>query len=318
MRLIKTQFMKAVQIYSYGEPDVMIYEDAPMPQIKDDEVLVKIYASGVNPIDWKVRKGLARSRTQYKFPLILGWDMCGIISEIGKDVTEFKKNDRVFGRPDTSRNGTYAEYIAVRANEISFAPKLLDGYSAAGIPLAGLTAWQAIFDHGKLDKGKRILIQGASGGVGTFAVQFARWKDAYIIGTSSEKNRQFLMDLGANEVLDYHKENYEKKYSDIDIVLDTIGGETQKKSLSMLKPGGILVSTVGIADEKIVKEKGLIGIGFMAKSLPEQLKQIAQLADAGKVRPIIDHILPLSAAVEAHRMSEAGHIRGKIILTISE
>src|SRR5580658_10522345 len=146
VRFFKMNFMKAVRIHRFGEPEVMIYEDAPMPQIGDDELLVKLYASGVNPIDWKVRKGLRQG--YYQLPLIPGWDMCGLVQEMGKNVSGFARKDRVYGRPNTARDGTYAEYIAVNASELSLAPKTLDGYSAAGVPLAGLTAWQGIFDHG--------------------------------------------------------------------------------------------------------------------------------------------------------------------------
>jgi NADPH:quinone reductase-like Zn-dependent oxidoreductase len=309
--------MKAVQIHGYGAPEVMKYEEVPLPQIADDEVLIKIYASGVNPIDCKIRKGI-KGVDAYKLPLILGWDMCGDVSDLGKKVTEFNLGDRVFGRPDTTRNGTYAEYTAVKASEIATAPKSLDRISTAGIPLAGLTAWQGIFDHGRLQKKQRILIQGAAGGVGSFAVQFAKWKGAYVVGTASRKNHQFLIDLGANEMLDYHENGYEKKYADFDLVFDTIGGQTQMKSIVMLKKGGILVSTVGIEDQAELKKNELTGVRFMAQSTPSDLKEIAKLVDEGHLKIIVEQIFNLPDAILAHKKIEEGHVRGKIILLVSE
>ncbi len=308
--------MKAVQIHRFGGPEELIYEDAPKPNIKDDEVLIEVYASGVNPIDWKVRQGHRMGQIHYTFPLILGWDVAGIIEETGKDVHHFKKGDAVYGRPDVSRNGSYAEYIAVRAAELSFKPASLSFTETAGVALAGLTAFQGVLQHGELQPGQKILIQGASGGVGSFAVQFAKWKGAYVIGTASKENAAFLKDLGADEVIDYHHEGFEKNLKDVDVVFDTRGGEDQKKIVGSLKPGGILVCTVGISDQKVLDEKGIKGKSFMAQSIPEDLKQIASLIDEGKVKPIISKVLPLDQAAEAHKMSEEGHTKGKIVLEV--
>lgn len=308
--------MKAVQIHHYGGPEELIYEDAQTPEIQPDDVLIRVKATSINPIDWKVREG-ARKDPARHFPIVLGWDVSGIIEKVGEKVKNFKVGDAVYGRPDTSRNGTYAEYVAVRAGELAPKPQSLDHNQAAAIPLAGLTAWQGIFDHGKLEAGQKILIHGAAGGVGTFAVQLARWKGAYVIGTASGKNVDFLRKLGADEVIDYEKEHFEEKLHDIDVVFDTIGGDVQLNSLRVLKPGGILVSTVGIKDEAAVKAKGLQGIAYMAKSLPEQLHRMAQLIDEGKLRPIIEKTLPLTDAAEAQRESQKGHTRGKIVLTVN-
>ena len=309
--------MKAVLIYKYGGPEELKYGDAPMPEINPDDVLVKVFATSVNPVDWKVREGHSMG-IKREFPVILGWDVSGVIEKVGAEVTDYKAGDEVYARPDVSRNGTYAEYVAVRAREIYFKPKSIDHLKAAAIPLAGLTAWQGLFDHGKLQAGQKILIHGAAGGVGTLAVQFAKWKGAYVIGTASEKNKSFLKELGADEVIDYHKENFEEKLNDIDVVFDTIGGETQIKSMQVLKPGGILVSTVGIKDEAALKAKGLKGVQYMAQSVPGDLKQIAELVDAGKVKPVIAMVLPLKDIVKAHQLSEEGHTRGKIVLKVAE
>jgi NADPH:quinone reductase-like Zn-dependent oxidoreductase len=305
--------MKAVQIHQYGGLEELKYEDAPLPVIQADEVLVKIYATSVNPIDWKVRKG---SHGNYQFPLILGWDAAGIVEKAGDQVTAFKVGDAVYGRPDVTRNGTYAEYVAVKADQLAPKPTTADFLTAASIPLAGLTAWQGIFDHGKLQAGQKILIHGGSGGVGSFAIQFARWKGAYVATTASESNVQFLKDLGADEVIDYKKDHFEEKLQDFDVVFDTIGGDTQHKSIQVLKPGGILVSTVGIAEPDTLKERNIEGVQYMAQSYPEQLKQIGELLDAGKIQPIITKVFPLNAVAEAQKASEQGHTRGKIVVQV--
>ncbi len=308
--------MKAVLIYKYGGPEELKYGDAPLPVINPDDVLIKVFATSVNPIDWKVREGHGKGIRV--FPVILGWDVSGVIEKVGAEVHDCKAGDEVFARPDVSRNGTYAEYVAVRAKEISFKPKTIDHLGSAAIPLAGLTAWQGLFDHGKLQAGQKILIHGAAGGVGTLAVQLAKWKGAYVIGTTSEKNSAFLKELGADEVIDYHKEKFEEKLKEIDVVFDTIGGETQIKSLQVLKPAGILVSTVGIKDMEALKAKGIQGVQYMAQSVPENLKQLAVLIDSGKLKPVIAQVLPLTDIVKAHQLSEQGHTRGKIVLQVVE
>ena len=308
--------MKAVEIHRYGGPDELKYEDAPVPAINPDDVLVRIHASGVNPIDWKIRQGAPRSGDQPPLPRILGWDFSGVIEKVGNEVTGFKPGDEVYGRPDIPRNGTYAEYIAVRAGVIARKPATIDHKAAAGVALAGLTAWQALFEHGGLTSGQRVLINGASGGVGTFAVQFAKWKDAYVIGTASGTNVLFLEELGADEVIDYTKGDFTEKLNDIDVVLDTRGGKAQEQLLKVLKPGGILVSIVGISDADTIKAKGLRSAAFMAESRPNELIQIAELIDAGVVIPVISRIFPLQDAAEAHRLGEKGHTRGKIVLQV--
>ncbi|WP_158795554.1 NADP-dependent oxidoreductase [Pedobacter sp. L105] len=308
--------MKAVTIHQYGSADELIYEDAQQPELKPNDVLVKIYATSINPIDWKVRGGGYPGSDQRQFPLILGWDVSGVIEKLGTEVTGFMIGDEVFGRPDTKRQGTYAEYVAVNFQEIARKPKSIDHTHTAAVPLAGLTAWQGIFDHGKLEAGQKILIHAAAGGVGTYAVQLAKWKGAYVIGTASESNTAFLMELGADEVIDYKNEDFSKKLKDIDVVFDLIGGEVQTKSLDVLKTGGILVSTVGIKDEEAVKAKGMIGVKYMAESRPENLKQLADLIDEGKLRPVIAEVLPLEQAKEAHKKSEKGHTKGKIVLQV--
>ena len=308
--------MKAVRIHEFGGPEVLKLEETPRPKPAADEVLIKVYATSVNPVDWKIRKGARKERFPSDLPLTLGWDVSGVIEETGNAVKDFKKGDEVYGRPDPTRNGTYAEYVVVKADQISPKPKSIGHEAAAAVPLAGLTAWQGLFDHGKLQAGQKVLIHGASGGVGSFAVQFAKWKGAYVIGTTSEKNIDLVKKIGADEVIDYKKEKFEEKLKDIDLVFDTIGGETQKRSLLVLKKGGRLITTVKPECEKEAKEKGIDIEGYVAQSYPNELNQIAQLIDQGKIKPVISKILPLDKAAEAQQISEQGHVTGKIVLRV--
>ena len=250
------------------------------------------------------------------FPVIVGWDMAGVVEKVGDKVADFKEGDEVYGRPALNRNGTYAEYIAVKAAEINFKPKSVDFVTAAGIALTGLTAWQGLFDQGGLKSGQKLLINGAAGGVGTFAVQFAKWKGAFVVGTASKENKQFLEGLGADQVIDYHEEHYEDRIKGVEVLLDTIGGEAQKKLLNVMKPDGIVVSTVGIADQATMDARGLQGKSYMAQSIPAQLKQIADLVDEGKIKVIVDKVFPLEQAAEAHKLGEEGHTHGKIVLKV--
>lgn len=307
--------MKAIQIHQFGGQEELKYEEAETPKINPDDVLIKVFATSINPVDWKVREG-AMKQIKFTFPLILGWDVSGVITEVGSDVKNFKVGQEVYARPDLTRSGTYAEYVAVKADIIAEKPSSISHVEAATIPLAGLTAWQGIFDHGKIESGQKILIHGASGGVGTLAVQLAKWKGAYAIGTASEKNINFLKELGADEVIDYNQQQFEKELKNIDVVFDTIGGETQKKSIEVLKPGGILVSTVGVQDEEAFKAKNIQTFQFMAQSYPEQLKQMADLIDSGKLKPVVNQVFPLEEIVKAQKVSEEGHTRGKIAIKV--
>ncbi|KAA9037576.1 NADP-dependent oxidoreductase [Ginsengibacter hankyongi] len=309
--------MKAIQIHEFGGPEVLKYEDAPKPTPAEDEVLIKVFASGVNPIDWKIRAGHATGKFPVQFPLIPGWDVSGEIEEVGGSIKNFRKGDEVYSRPDPSKNGSYAEYVVVKANLVNLKPKSISHEKAAAVPLAGLTAWQALFDYGRLMKDQKVLIHAASGGVGTFAVQFAKWKGAYVIGTTSGKNIDFVEDLGADVVIDYKKEKFEDILKDIDLVIDLIGGDTQKRSLKVLKSGGRLITTVQPENEEAAKEKNIHIESFLAKSIPEKLEQIKQLIDSGKVKPVIAVIMPLKDAAKAQQLSEEGHTRGKIVLQVA-
>ena len=307
--------MKAEMIYRYGGTDELKYGDMPMPTLNNDDVLIKVLATSVNPVDYKVREGHDKWGHR-KFPVILGWDVSGVIERVGRDVKNFKAGDEVYARPDVSRNGTYAEYVAVRASEIALKPRKLDHLQSAVIPLAGLTAYQGIFTHGKLQEGQRVLINGASGGVGVFAVQLAKWKGAYVIGAASGENIEFVNGLGADEVIDYQTEDVVDKLDNIDLVFDLIGGDQQRNLINILKPGGILVSTVGITNAPSAKAAGIKTVAYMAKSEPEDLKMLAKLADEGTIIPVISSVFLLGDIAKAHQLSEKGHVRGKIGIQI--
>ena len=308
--------MKAVRVHEYGGPEVLKYEDAQRPEPAAGEVLVRVHAAGVNPVDWKVRAGYTKGFLDYKLPMIPGWDLSGVVESVGAGVTDWKKGDEVYSRPDISRDGAYAEFIAVKSAELARKPKSLDHIKASSIPLASLTAWQALFDAGGLQAGQRVLIHAAAGGVGTFAVQFAHWKGAHVIGTASERNHAFLKELGANETIDYSKVRFEDVVRDVDLVLDAMAGETRDRSWKVLKKGGILVSILGQPSKEDAAKHGVRGAGVFVQPNRAELEQIGNLVDSGKVKPIIEAVLPLKDARRAHEMNQTLHTRGKIVLQV--
>ena len=307
--------MRAVRIHSYGDSGVLRLEEAPVPSIGPDEVLVKVHACGVNPVDWKIREGYMKQAVAHTFPLILGWDVAGTVEQTGVLVNRFLTGDKVFCRPDTSRNGGYAEYIAVKTIDLAPAPKSIPLEKAAGIPLASQAAWMALFEMAGLRAGQSVLIHGASGGLGTFGVQFAKAAGARVIGTSSAKNIPLVESLGADEVIDHTAEDFGTMVKDVDVVFDTIGGETQARSWPVIRKGGVLVSSVG-ADEKAASAHGVTGKSLVLISNGARLQEIASLVDAGKVSVVIEKEFPLGEAKAAQDLSQAGHARGKIILRI--
>jgi NADPH:quinone reductase-like Zn-dependent oxidoreductase len=310
--------MKAVRLHEYGGPEVLRYEDAPRPEPAEGEALVRIYASGVNPVDWMARAGMLQKYVPYSLPLIPGWDVSGVVEALGPGARGVQVGDDVYTRPDTRRNGSYAEYIVVKAGDLALTPPSLDRVHAAAVPLAGLTAWQALFepDMMNLAAGDTVLIHAASGGVGSFAVQFAAWKQAVVIATGRGENELFLKELGADQVIDYTKERFEDVVHGVDAVLDLIGGETQKRSWSVLRPGGILVTTVGLSSEP-AEARSARGAAVDTTTRTEQLDAIGKLIEESVVRPAVTQILPLSQARRAHEVGQGGHVRGKIVLEVA-
>jgi NADPH:quinone reductase-like Zn-dependent oxidoreductase len=309
--------MKAVRIHSYGEPDVLVYEEAPLPELGEDDVLIRVHATSVNPFDWKVRRGYLAGWLNHTLPLIPGWDVSGVIEAAGPQVSDLRPGDEVYGMADVSRNGAYAEYIVVRASQLAPKPRSVDHIHAAAVPQAALTAWQALFNAGGLSAGQRVLIHAAAGGVGHFAVQFAKQRGAYVIGTASERNLDFVRELGADEVVDYTTTPFEDVVHDVDVVLDTIGGDTQQRSWKTLKPGGILVSIVEPPSAELAAQHGVRQAFFGASQNADDLNAIAELIDSGKVKPTVSSVLPLDEVQNAHTMSEGMHTRGKIVMKVA-
>ncbi len=308
--------MNAIRIHNYGGPEVLRYEDAPRPQPQAGEVLIRVHAAGVNPIDWKVREGQMKDFWPHKFPLILGWDLSGVVEELGRGVSRFKIGDEVYSLPDPTRDGAYADYIVVRESELALKPNSLHHIRAAAVPLAALTAWQSLFDAAQLRPGQRVLIHAGSGGVGHFAVQLAKWKGAYVFATASTKNQDLLRELGADKAIDYTRQRFEDVARKIDVVLDTLGGETQDRSWSVLKKGGNLVSLVQPPSEEKAEELGVRAALLGAQANGAQLAEIAKIIDAGQIAPVIDRILPLSEVRRAHELNKSGHTHGKIVLRV--
>lgn len=317
--------MKAVRIHAFGGPEVLQLEDVARPVPAADEILLQVYASGVNPVDWAIREGgNAALRAHLTLPMTLGWDAAGVVAAVGSAVTGFQPGDAVYGEPNFPGDGSYAEYCAARASQFALKPRSLGFTEAAGVPLAGLTAWTALFEHGKLQAGQRVLIQGASGGVGGFAVQFAKAQGAYVIGTASAGNLDHVRELGADEVIDYRSQKFEELVRDLDLVLEASplrDNAERVKAISVLKAGGTFV-TVNLDhpfDEAVhaalVRQQAR---GELSNNQPRQewLQEIAQLIDAGKVKVYISKVFPLEQVAEAHRESQTWHVRGKLVLQI--
>ncbi|MFT5681316.1 MAG: NADPH:quinone reductase-like Zn-dependent oxidoreductase [Myxococcota bacterium] len=308
--------MKAIRIHGYGDLDTLIYEDAPLPEPGPADVRVRVHAAAVNPVDWKIRAGYLAAMVPHQMPLTLGWDVSGVVEQVGADVTHLSVGDAVYSRPDITRNGTYAEYVVVRASEVAAKPATLSHNEAAAVPLAGLTAWQALFDHAQLKAGERVLIHAGAGGVGSFAIQFARSVGAHVIATASAANEALVRSLGADEFVDYRSQRFEEVLAKVDVVLDTIGSDTQTRSISLLKSGGRLFSVVGAPDADALAAVGATGGAFMVQPSSEALTEIAQLIDAGTVRVLIDSVFPLSETRAAHEKSQTGRAKGKIVLEV--
>ena len=308
--------MKSVCIYSYGGPEVLVYEDSPLPHPGEGEVLIKVHAAGINPVDWKVREGHLKEMLHHTFPLILGWDVSGVVETLGTSITRLKVGDEVYSRPDIARDGAYAEFIVVKESEVALKPKSIDHIHAAALPLAGITAWQTLFGAGALSAGQRVLIHAAAGGVGSLAVQLAKWKGAHVIGTASAENHDFLKKLGVDQVVDYRSQRFDEVVQPVDVVLDTMGGDVQERSWKVLKRGGILVSTVSPPSAETAAANGVRQAFVFIKPDAPALAEIAKLVDGEKLKAIVETILPLSDATRGQELRERGHTRGKIVLRV--
>jgi NADPH:quinone reductase and related Zn-dependent oxidoreductases len=316
--------MRAVTIREYGGPDVLNVERVARPEPLPTEVLVRVHAAGVNPVDWKTREGRGMARLQ-TLPLILGWDVSGVVEEAGYGVTTLKPGDEVYGMPWFPRAaGAYAEYVTAPSRQWARKPASLDHVHAAAVPLAALTAWQIIADTAGVRAGQRVLITAAAGGVGHFAVQFARLRGAHVIATAREPRHRWLKELGAAETIDYTATRFEDAVKDVDVVIDLVGDvqdRTSTRALGVLRPGGLLVAVPGGVSPDLAeaaKARGVRATSFLVEPDGPALSTIAGLIDAGDVTVAVEETFPLDQAREAHVRGETGRTRGKLVLTVTD
>ena len=310
--------MKAVRIHAYGDTGVLRFEDAPLPEIGPKDVLVRVVATSINPVDWKIRQGHLQKMLAYPLPFTLGLDASGVVAAIGAEVTRFKLGDAVFSRPAIHRNGTYAEFVAIAEAEVAMKPATISHVEAATLPLVSITAWEVLVTAAGLTAGQRVLIHGGSGGVGSIAVQLAKARGAYVIATTSARNIGLVRSIGADEVLDYHNTVLRDVVGDLDVVFDTIGGDTQAASWALLKKGGILVSIVSPPSEELAQAHGVRKAFVFIDPNAAILAEVATLVDAGAIRPLIGAEFALSDIAKAHALSETGRAQGKIAIYVGQ
>ncbi|MGB7098990.1 MAG: NADP-dependent oxidoreductase [Xanthobacteraceae bacterium] len=304
--------MKAVRIHEYGDASVLKYEDAPVPDIGPDGVLIRVRAAGVNPVDWKIRKGLMKTVRPLQFPAIVGADAAGTVERVGAVVTRLRAGDAVVARVE----GAYAQFAAAKTDAVALAPKSIPLAHAAGLPIAAGTAWTLLFDAARPVPGQKVLIHGGSGGVGTFAIQLAKLAGLYVIATTSAANVKLVKSLGADQVIDYRAENFATKVKDVDLLLDMVGGETLKNSYGVVRKGGLLLTIASPPDEALAQQHGITARFERNNVNGIKLQEISGLIDTGKLQVIVEKELPLAEASAAHELSETSRARGKIILNV--
>ncbi len=303
--------MTAVRVHAFGGPETMEFDQIPCPDPKLDEILVKVCAASVNPIDYKIRSGKFAKKEE--LPIALGRDIAGIVEKRGGISPSIHRGDRVFAMLDRDHGG-YCEYAVVKADAVAHLPERIDTTRAAAVPLAATTAWQGLIDHGKLEKGQRVLIHGGAGGVGHLAVQIAKAKGAFVATTVAKDDVEFVRGLGADQIVDYRSQKFEDEVRDVDLVFDLVGGDTQERSFEVVKPGGIIVSTLQMPSQEKTAAKKIRGAHYMAQPNGDELAEIAALIDDGKVKPVVYSAIPLAHVQHAHDMLEHDHVRGKIVL----
>jgi NADPH:quinone reductase-like Zn-dependent oxidoreductase len=332
--------MKAFVVSRYGKKNNVHGVDLPEPVLRDSDVLVRIHAASVNPLDLKIRNGELKRLLPYKLPLVLGNDLAGIVVETGPNVQRFKEGDEVYARPDQDRIGAFAELIAISENDVAKKPHQLDMEQAASIPLVGLTAWQALIEKAELQAGQKVLIHAGSGGVGTIAIQLAKHLGAAVATTTSTANVEWVKGLGADFVIDYKKDDFESILRDYDVVIDTQGGETLEKSLRVLKPAGKVISVAGPPEPDFAREFGVnwlliqamrvlsfkirwkakrrgVSYSFLfMKASGDQLREFSSLIDSGAIRPVVDRVFPFESTTEALAYVEKGRAKGKVVIKI--
>ena len=308
--------MKAVVAHEYGGPEVLKLEEIPVPELKENEILVRVVASGVNPADPLILGGKYAKEFGTHLPLILGYDMAGLVEKTGAKVTKLKVGDPVYAY--LLWGGGWAEYCLSNETESAIKPKSLTFTEASAVPLAALTAWQAMIDIGKIQGGQTVLIHGGSGGVGSFAIQIAKARGARVIATASATNQDLLKQLGADVSIDYTKPNWEETVHDVDFALLPVGGETMRRTYGVMKKGGIIATLISRADPAELEKRGIRGAPVFSHPDAGELAEITKLIDAGKIKPVVSQVSPLTDAAKADQQAETHHTRGKIVLKIAE
>ena len=308
--------MKAVVAHEYGAPDVLKFEDVPRPEPQDDEALVRVIASGVNPADPLTLSGKYAREFGTHLPLIPGYDIAGVVEKTGANISKPKVGDPVYGY--ATFGGGWADYVTVKEWEVSVKPKSLSFVEAAAVPMSALTAWQALVGVAKLQPGQTVLIHGGSGGVGSFAIQIAKARGAHVIATASTANQDLLKQLGADVAVDYTKTKFEDVAKDVDAVLDPVGKETLARSYDVVKKGGIVMCLVALPDRAELKKRDIHGAAISVHPDAADLTEIAHLIDAGKIKPIMTRVLPLSGAIAAEQQAATHHTRGKVVLRVAD
>src|SRR6266853_1839511 len=340
LSLERENSMKAFIVERYGRKDGVRFGDMPEPELRDDDVLVRVHAAGVNLLDSKIRNGEFKLILPYRLPLILGNDVAGVVTQVGPRVRRFKPGDEVYARPHQDRIGTFAEFISMNEDDVAIKPKKLTMEEAASIPLVGLTAWQALIESANLEKAQKVLIHAGSGGVGTFAIQLAKHVGATVATTTSTANVDLVKRLGADIVIDYKKDSFEEILRDYDVVLNSLDRETLKKSLRVLKPGGKLISISGPPDLEFARHLGLsrilelvvrllsfrirrqakrhqVNYSFLfMRASGDQLRQIGSLIETGAIRPVLDRVFPFESTKEAMAYVEKGRAKGKVVVKV--
>jgi NADPH:quinone reductase-like Zn-dependent oxidoreductase len=309
--------MRAIQIHQYGGTETLQLDQIDKPEINADDILIQVKSAAINPVDWKIREGYLKEFIPYKLPTTLGWDVAGIVSEVGTAVTDFKVGDEVFSRPDISRNGSYADYIAVKADEAVLKSAKLDFAQAAALPLAGITAWQCLVDVAQVQAGQRVLIHAGAGGVGHLAIQIAKAKGAIVVATASAGNQTLLKEFGADQAVDYTKAPLNEQIEPVDIIVDTLGGEVLSQSWALLKPQGIVVSVVEPPSEELAKEHNVKVAFVFIEPSSRILGELNKLVENDQLTPFIEHRFPLEQIADAHLQSQSGRTRGKIVIDVS-
>ncbi len=309
--------MKAVRTHGRGGPEQLFFEEAPAPVVRSGDVLVRVRATGITPAELTWDETYQNVDGTPRIPGIPGHEPSGVVAETAADVTDFRAGDEIYGLADFPRDGAAAEFAAVRAANLALKPRSIPHVQAAALPLSALTAWQALFDHAHLGAGQSVLIHGGAGGVGSLAVQLARWRGGHVVATASARDTALVRSLGADEVIDYHATRFEEALRDVDVVLDTIGGETRERSWRVLRKGGVLVTLVSAIPADVAEQHSVRGVFFIVSGNRRQLDQITALVDEGKLKPVLSEVLPLARAREGFEHATARHAPGKIVLQVA-